>query len=65
MDIQLNIQPNIVFAIIGALVFWQTMKLTYKHRQDKTRWQEIKTNFLDENIFKPRESMNSSANWDK
>lgn len=35
MDIQLGIEPNIVFAIIGALLFWHTTNLFAKQRRNK------------------------------
>ena len=35
MDIQIGIEPNIVFAIIGALLFWQTTNLVAKQRKNK------------------------------
>ena len=54
MDIQLNIQPNLVLAIIGALLFWQTMKLTYKHWNAKN----FKNTILNGKLFK-RDSFSS------
>jgi len=41
MDIQLNIQTNLVFAIIGALLFWQTMKLWFNHRRNNKQWKDL------------------------
>ena len=53
MNIQLNIQSNLVFAIIGALLFWQTMKLTYKHRSGQNFRNAIsKPNFWKRDDFR-------------
>lgn len=35
MDIQIGIEPNIVYAVIGALLLWQATNLFAKQRKNK------------------------------